>query len=668
MSFKEGNKCSQKQWKSEFSEEQLTQLFDALGKNIYDKDPPSGELMKFLQSEENNSNPSLTAGYTYLGQFLAHEMTFNVNTLSDVKSPSMRNARTPSLDLDSVYGKGPLIEPIYYDHSRDNGRLYLSMKKSKTADGYPFLDFNRIFQGEEGKVAVPVIPDSRNDENILVAHIHLSIINFHNKMVDEIVESRSDEINAAKNLEEETKIKLTNKIFLSYLGDTEFQTENEEREPTLRDILDSLTDKVGNGRSTLRRHNPVTTTHHEQKSDRLGFYSQIQTLRFELAEIVSTQSIYEESKDPETDTQRTQSELNNLFDKIFTLAKRETVWHFQWLILTDFLPKIVGEEMMNSILSNFSQFKKCSSVPIKRVTQYKYRKLNCGPFEKLPPIFTGAFFRFGHYLVLDTYVFRFVGEDEPIEGNVITVKKSLTPMKYNVKLSGFFDEEEDEKKKKEEAENASSFDLLINSIMTNMISDSTQNHNNNIVVRNLRQTAKMSLPSGQCFAKNEIDDEDLEILTSENCIGNKKSKALPSNLDLLAKSFPKKLKWNHGEFGFKEFLDHSPPWFYMALEAHILADGDHLGPVAGRVVAEVIVKILESDSNSILGSGNLASRPAKVIKKEKEYAEEKKESAENKEEKPGKFVPYNMVDFLRFTNTYEFEKELKNEESNEEGQ
>jgi hypothetical protein len=218
-------------------------------------------------------------------------------------------------------------------------------------------------------------------------------------------------------------------------------------------------------------------------------------------------------------------------------------------------------------------------------------------------------------------------------------------MNYNVKLSGFFDEENGEKK----AENASSFDLLINSIMTNQISNSIQNHNNNIVVRNLRQTAKMSLPSGQYFAETEIGDKDLEILTSNNDAIKKELGDDGGMLNILAKSFPKNLCWkeNNLNFSFNDFLDHSPPWFYMALEAYFLGKRKHLGPVAGRVVAEVIVKLLESDPTSILGKKNLASRPIKVIEEEKEAG-----------------VPYSytMADFLKFTNTYDFGKEKESED------
>jgi hypothetical protein len=47
----------------------------------------------------------------------------------------------------------------------------------------------------------------------------------------------------------------------------------------------------------------------------------------------------------------------------------------------------------------------------------------------------------------------------------------------------------------------------------------------------------------------------------------------------------------------------TPLWYYVLKEAEVLADGLHLGPVGGRIVAEVIVGLLQTDPASYLGSG-----------------------------------------------------------------
>ena len=48
--------------------------------------------------------------------------------------------------------------------------------------------------------------------------------------------------------------------------------------------------------------------------------------------------------------------------------------------------------------------------------------------------------------------------------------------------------------------------------------------------------------------------------------------------------------------GYGHFLDRSTPlWYYVLKEAEVIADGRHLGPVGGRIVAEVIIGLLQTD-------------------------------------------------------------------------
>ncbi len=52
----------------------------------------------------------MAAGFTYLGQFLDHDLTFDKTGLmenADVSPADLEQARSPSLDLDSLYGVGP---------------------------------------------------------------------------------------------------------------------------------------------------------------------------------------------------------------------------------------------------------------------------------------------------------------------------------------------------------------------------------------------------------------------------------------------------------------------------------------------------------------------------------------------------------------------------------
>src|SRR5512132_455750 len=64
-----------------------------------------------------NTSPRLFAGFTFIGQFIDHDITFD-NTPLDLQQadPDARvNFRTPRYDLDSVYGRGPVYEPAFYD-------------------------------------------------------------------------------------------------------------------------------------------------------------------------------------------------------------------------------------------------------------------------------------------------------------------------------------------------------------------------------------------------------------------------------------------------------------------------------------------------------------------------------------------------------------------------
>ncbi|HEX9508218.1 MAG TPA: peroxidase, partial [Myxococcales bacterium] len=84
---------------------------------------------KMISEEKAKAPPNpeesdIPAGYTYLGQFIDHDLTFDpVSSLqraNDVES--MVNYRTPRFDLDCVYGRGPHDQPYLYE---DGVRLLL---------------------------------------------------------------------------------------------------------------------------------------------------------------------------------------------------------------------------------------------------------------------------------------------------------------------------------------------------------------------------------------------------------------------------------------------------------------------------------------------------------------------------------------------------------------
>ena len=123
-------------------------------------------------SANNPNNPEQTAGSTFVGQFLDHDMTFDVGSrLGHATEPRTAvNARTPAFDLDSVYGGGPVASPYLYD-SADRAKL-------RIASGGQFEDLPRTADG------TAIVADPRNDEHVIIAGLQCAFILFHNNAVD----------------------------------------------------------------------------------------------------------------------------------------------------------------------------------------------------------------------------------------------------------------------------------------------------------------------------------------------------------------------------------------------------------------------------------------------------------------------------------------------------
>jgi len=125
-------------------------------------------------SPNNRDNPGNTAGVTFFGQFLDHDMTFDAASPLGVPTVpgNSPNERTPSFDLDTVYGGGPTASPQLYNSS-DRAKL-------KIEHGGLFEDLPRTSDG------TAIIGDPRNDENMMISGLHAAFILFHNRVVDYI--------------------------------------------------------------------------------------------------------------------------------------------------------------------------------------------------------------------------------------------------------------------------------------------------------------------------------------------------------------------------------------------------------------------------------------------------------------------------------------------------
>ena len=177
--------------------------FGRMFRNLPPYDPPgktAEEKLDFLNSlgnqmvsEDKNDSPAgdnkeIPAGYTYFGQFVDHDITFDpTSTLQRANDPEkLRNFRTPRLDLDNLYGGGLNNSPYLFDQEKFenddpvNGRKLNGYMLFGKGDNSQEDDLPRNTQDRA------LIGDPRNDENVIVSQLQLAFIKFHNKMMDRV--------------------------------------------------------------------------------------------------------------------------------------------------------------------------------------------------------------------------------------------------------------------------------------------------------------------------------------------------------------------------------------------------------------------------------------------------------------------------------------------------
>lgn len=160
-------------------------LQPAEGKALFDKLIELGLRMNEPQPAKpgDRDDSGIPSGYTYLGQFITHEITFD--STNDMLEPGMKpkNDRTPQIDLDSLYGgqRGRADRPeLYKDHARL--KLGLTSYVSPPSEMYE-CDLLRDSKDKEN-LRKALIGDKRNDENLTLAQTHVAFVKFHNKVVD----------------------------------------------------------------------------------------------------------------------------------------------------------------------------------------------------------------------------------------------------------------------------------------------------------------------------------------------------------------------------------------------------------------------------------------------------------------------------------------------------
>ena len=132
----------------------------------------------------NPDNPTMTAGSTFVGQFIDHDITFDqTSTLGVPQNPLISpNTRTATLDLDSVFGGGPGHRPDLYEKHPDGS----VGPKLKIGTGGIHENVPRVANGDGTYTAL--LGDPRNDESVIIAGLHCAHILFYHRVLDELSE------------------------------------------------------------------------------------------------------------------------------------------------------------------------------------------------------------------------------------------------------------------------------------------------------------------------------------------------------------------------------------------------------------------------------------------------------------------------------------------------
>jgi hypothetical protein len=162
----------------------------ALGSAMVEQDPAGGD-----------GNSAVPAIYTYWGQFVDHDLTANTDrdddigivdaTLEPLPPERVRkdllNLRDPALNLDSLYGNGPEASGEAGEVPYDGDKFVLGELTPVGPTSLAGADLPRTAD------LTPLIGDARNDENLIVAQLHLAFLQFHNAVVDHLGGAGFDE-------------------------------------------------------------------------------------------------------------------------------------------------------------------------------------------------------------------------------------------------------------------------------------------------------------------------------------------------------------------------------------------------------------------------------------------------------------------------------------------
>jgi hypothetical protein len=136
-----------------------------------------------------DDSTTLPAEYTYLGQFIDHNLDFDetAQPTAALNPSSLTNFESFRFDLNNVFGGGPTVDPQLY--ASDGKHLPVSgTLGTPLADGFPAVTGNKsgvfdLFRDATSGVADLVEP--RDDETQIISQIAAAFVAFYNDFIDQ---------------------------------------------------------------------------------------------------------------------------------------------------------------------------------------------------------------------------------------------------------------------------------------------------------------------------------------------------------------------------------------------------------------------------------------------------------------------------------------------------
>jgi Animal haem peroxidase len=226
---------------------------------------------------------------------------------------------------------------------------------------------------------------------------------------------------------------------------------------------------------------------------------------------------------------------------LFNHALRETRWHYQWVVLREFLPELIGPELAAELEAQGARYYRPGQVPF------------------IPLEFADAAYRYGHCQIRHTYRANDEHPPAPLFPDYLGFRP--VPPARRIDWTLFFDANGTTR-----AQRAKKIDgRLVQSLIQLPVAITGEceiEEYHSLAVRDLERGEGVGLPSGEALARH---------------LGE--TPLTPAEIGATS------LQW-HGD---------TPLWYYILREADVRTGGHRLGPVGGRIVGDVLVGLLDSD-------------------------------------------------------------------------